>query len=66
METPKPLVDEENQAKPLPAGVIEIGSTSIRMVLAELFPDGRMRTLENLSRVVSLGEDTFSLRSLSR
>lgn len=45
-------------ARPLSA-VIDVGSTSIRMAVAEILPDGGYRTLESLQQSVSLGKDVF-------
>ena len=38
---------------------IDIGANAIRMELAEVVPDGPVRTLERLQRAVRLGQDTF-------
>jgi exopolyphosphatase/guanosine-5'-triphosphate,3'-diphosphate pyrophosphatase len=38
---------------------IDIGSNSIRMVIAQVLPDGRIEVLERLQRAVHLGQDTF-------
>jgi exopolyphosphatase / guanosine-5'-triphosphate,3'-diphosphate pyrophosphatase len=38
---------------------IDIGSNSIRMVVAQLLPDGRLEILERMQRAVRLGQDTF-------
>jgi len=40
--------------------VIDIGTTSIRMAIAEITPDGEVRQLETLSQAVNLGKDTFT------
>ena len=42
-----------------PVAVIDIGTTSVRMAIAEINESGAVRTLEKLSRAVSLGKDTF-------
>jgi exopolyphosphatase / guanosine-5'-triphosphate,3'-diphosphate pyrophosphatase len=39
--------------------VVDIGSNAIRMVVAQLLPDGRLEVLERLQRAVRLGQDTF-------
>jgi exopolyphosphatase/guanosine-5'-triphosphate,3'-diphosphate pyrophosphatase len=39
--------------------VIELGTTSIRMEVAQVDPDGTLRELETLQQPVSLGKDTF-------
>ncbi|MCH2124318.1 MAG: Ppx/GppA family phosphatase [Pirellulaceae bacterium] len=43
-----------------PVAVIDIGTTSIRMAIAEIDPDGNVRTLDTLSQTVNLGKDTFT------
>ena len=42
------------------AAVIDIGTSSIRMAIAEIDEDGQIKPLENLSQAVSLGRDTFT------
>ena len=56
---------EPNQSKP-PAAVtaktvaaIDVGANALRMVIAEVFSDGRIEVLERLQRAVRLGQDTF-------
>ena len=45
---------------------IDIGSNSVRMVIAEIAPpDGRVRVLEQLQRPVRLGQDAFRAARLS-
>ena len=46
--------------------VIDIGSTSVRMALAEIADDGHVRTLESLSQPVNLGRDTFTRGEIQR
>ncbi len=38
---------------------IDVGSNALRMVIAEVLPDGRTEALERLQRAVRLGQDTF-------
>jgi exopolyphosphatase / guanosine-5'-triphosphate,3'-diphosphate pyrophosphatase len=38
---------------------MDIGSNAVRMVIAQLLPDGRIDVLERLQRAVRLGQDTF-------
>ena len=38
---------------------IDVGANSLRMVIAEVLPDGRIEVLERLQRAVRLGQDTF-------
>jgi len=40
--------------------VIDIGTTSVRMAIAEIDDVGGVRTLEKFSQAVSLGKDTFT------
>jgi len=47
----------ETAAKTVAA--IDVGSNSIRMVVAEVLPDGRIEVLERLRQAVRLGQDTF-------
>ncbi len=46
--------------------VVDIGATSIRMAIAEISPDQNIKTLESLTRPVSLGKDTFNRNAISR
>ena len=43
-----------------PVAVIDIGTASIRMVIAELHPDGKFHIIESLQQAVHLGKDTFT------
>jgi len=49
-----------------PVGVIDIGSNSLRMVVAQVFPDGRTEVLERALRPVRLGHSTFVTGRLSQ
>ncbi|MCS6771634.1 MAG: Ppx/GppA family phosphatase [Kiritimatiellae bacterium] len=40
--------------------VIDVGSSAIRMEIAEIAPDGAIRTLDALQQPVHLGRDTFT------
>ncbi|MEX0725669.1 MAG: HD domain-containing protein [Planctomycetaceae bacterium] len=42
------------------AAVIDIGTTQIRMAIAQIGSDGEIQILERLSQAVNLGKDTFS------
>lgn len=46
--------------------VIDIGATAIRMELAELKPDGEVRSLESPTSAVHLGKDTFTTGRISQ
>ncbi len=48
------------------AAVIDIGSTAIRMAVAEFAPSGRMRILETVKQTVAIGRDTFTRGEISR
>lgn len=41
------------------AAVIELGTTSVRMAIAQVLSDGTLRDLDSLQQAVSLGKDTF-------
>ena len=43
-----------------PMAVIDIGTTSVRMAIAQVGPDGTMHLLDRLQQAVSLGKDTFT------
>lgn len=51
---------------PRPVAVIDIGATSIRMAIAEISPNGDVRTLDTLVQSVPLGREAFEDRRLSR
>ena len=46
--------------------VLEIGSTGIRLLVAEIFPDGRWQALDSVSKPVALGRDVFTTGQVSR
>ncbi|MDZ4684049.1 MAG: HD domain-containing protein [Planctomycetaceae bacterium] len=45
---------------PLPVAVIDIGTSSVRMAVAEIDGDGRVKILATLSRPATLGKDAFT------
>jgi exopolyphosphatase/guanosine-5'-triphosphate,3'-diphosphate pyrophosphatase len=49
--------EREPAAKTVAA--IDVGSNALRMVIAEVLPDGRIEIVERLQRAVRLGQDTF-------
>ncbi|MBP7275497.1 MAG: HD domain-containing protein [Kiritimatiellae bacterium] len=53
-----------NSANARVVAVIDIGTTAIRMEIAELYPDGTARPLDALTRPASLGKDSFTLGRL--
>jgi exopolyphosphatase/guanosine-5'-triphosphate,3'-diphosphate pyrophosphatase len=46
--------------------VIDVGTTAVRMDIAEISPAGDIRTLDSLQRAVNLGKDTFSGRRIKQ
>ncbi len=46
--------------------VIDVGTSSIRMAIAEIQSDGAIRTLEALTQAVHLGRDAFTNGEISR
>lgn len=57
---PAPAAQPDAASAKRTAAVIDVGSTAIRMEIAELSPDGGIRTLESLQQPVQLGRDTFT------
>ena len=51
---------------PRTVAVIDIGSTAIRMVIAELLPSGEWRIIDKAGKPVPLGRDVFVGGSISR
>ncbi|HUT14128.1 MAG TPA: Ppx/GppA phosphatase family protein [Thermoguttaceae bacterium] len=49
----------KNETAAKTVAAIDVGSNSIRMVVAEVLPDGRIELLERLRQAVRLGPDTF-------
>ncbi len=47
-------------------GVIEIGSTAIRMLVAQVFPDNTWETMDKAGIAISLGRDVFTDGIISR
>jgi len=63
-------VDKEAKTPKTPVPVqtvaaIDIGANSLRMVIAEVLSDGKIRVLDKLQRAVRLGQDTFRYGRLS-
>ena len=46
--------------------VIDLGSSAVRMVIAEIRPDGEIHVLENLNKPVALGKEVFVTRRINR
>jgi exopolyphosphatase/guanosine-5'-triphosphate,3'-diphosphate pyrophosphatase len=68
MAETKPATDRpDGGQRPLETvGVIDIGTNSVRIVIGEIFPGGRVSVLERAWLPVRLGQDTFVKRQLSR
>jgi exopolyphosphatase/guanosine-5'-triphosphate,3'-diphosphate pyrophosphatase len=49
-----------------PVAVVEVGSTGIRLLVAELAPDGSWRELDRAGKPVALGRDVFTSGGVSR
>jgi exopolyphosphatase/guanosine-5'-triphosphate,3'-diphosphate pyrophosphatase len=61
----KDMEKKEAPAVQLVAGV-DIGSNAIRMVVAEILPDGSVAVLEQLQQGIRLGQDSFRRGRLGR
>ncbi len=56
----EPLPTQPNDTEPVKiVAAIDVGANALRMVVAEVFSDGRIEVLERLQRAVRLGQDTF-------
>ncbi len=51
---------------PRTVAVIDIGTTSVRLVVAEVTADGGVRILDNLQQAVPIGRDTYTRGEISR
>lgn len=58
--TPVPSTPPGSEPKPRVVAAIDIGSTALRMEIAEISPEGSLRTLDALHHAVHLGKDTFT------
>jgi exopolyphosphatase/guanosine-5'-triphosphate,3'-diphosphate pyrophosphatase len=54
-----------NNRGPRIVAAIDIGSNAIRMVVAQVLPDGRREVLERMHRAVRLGQDAFLRQRIS-
>jgi exopolyphosphatase / guanosine-5'-triphosphate,3'-diphosphate pyrophosphatase len=61
-----PLPRAETVRTARPVAVIDIGTTAIRMAIAEIDQAGGIHTLETVSQAVNLGKDTFTRRRIDR
>lgn len=48
------------EARVLPVAAMEVGTSSVRMTVAQPAPEGGLEILEHLEQPLSLGKDTFS------
>ena len=63
------VVSTETPVTPVtvrPVAVIDVGTSSIRMAIAEVDSTGRVRILEALSQGVTLGKDTFTRGEIAK
>ena len=58
--------DPPGATGPRVLAVIDVGSTSVRMKIAQVDPHYHMQTLETLQQTISLGKDTFTQREIAR
>ncbi len=58
--------DTESTTPPRTVAVIDIGSSSIRLAIAEIDESGGVKTLEHLVKSAPLGGDTFTRRIIRR
>jgi exopolyphosphatase/guanosine-5'-triphosphate,3'-diphosphate pyrophosphatase len=59
---PRPAA--EGQATPELVGVLDMGASAIRLAIAEIVPGSRPRIIDEASKGVLLGRDTFSLGAI--
>jgi exopolyphosphatase/guanosine-5'-triphosphate,3'-diphosphate pyrophosphatase len=62
---PKQDTKNKNEVPAKAVAAIDIGSNSIRMVVAQVFADGKVEILERLQQAFRLGQDTFRKGRLS-
>lgn len=62
------MTDTENNPQQVvkTIGVIDMGTNSVRLEIAEVFPDGHFEVLERARLPARLGQDTFVRQALSR
>lgn len=56
---PHPTTQSADPTVAKTVAAIDVGANALRMVIAEVFSDGRIETLEQLQRAVHLGQDAF-------
>jgi exopolyphosphatase / guanosine-5'-triphosphate,3'-diphosphate pyrophosphatase len=57
---------EAPQDRVAPVAVVELGTTSIRMVIAQISKTGKFKILDSLQQAVSLGRDAFTDGNIAR
>src|SRR5262249_48843167 len=62
--TSTPARTAPSASTPELVAVIDMGASAIRIVIAEMAPDGTIRVIEEASRGVRLGRDTFSFGAI--
>ncbi|HMO06007.1 MAG TPA: HD domain-containing protein [Kiritimatiellia bacterium] len=60
-EPARPATGKDAPAGPRLFAVIDVGSTAVRMEIAELLDNGAIHTIEQLHHAVHLGKDSFTL-----
>lgn len=66
ISTPRPVQPSTATPPSSPVSVIDIGTTSVRMHIAQADATGAIRTLDFLHQAVSLGKDTFTRGNIAR
>jgi len=51
---------------PRPVAVLDLGTTAVRLTIAEIAADGKVRRLEDLQQAVNLGRDVFAEGAISK
>ncbi len=57
--------DQSRPESPTPVAVIDIGSSAVRMEIAEIRPTGGIQSLDTVHKAVNLGRDAFTTGRLS-
>ncbi|MDP6506770.1 MAG: exopolyphosphatase, partial [Planctomycetota bacterium] len=60
------MAEEASTRPPKVVAAIDVGSSGIRLEIAEILHDGDIRPLESLHRSILLGNDTFDTGRLSQ
>lgn len=60
------LINRSTASRVRTVAVIDVGATSVRMAIAEINSEGRVRILESLSQAVTLGKDSFTNGEIAR